>query len=108
MRLLIAEDDLSFTNRRGNVTLLFEKTSTHALLRVRDTGCGIPTEHLPHIFERFYRVDRARSRSAGGAGLGLAITQWIVTMHEGTMTVESHPGKGSQFSVTLPHSHPSP
>jgi signal transduction histidine kinase len=104
----LLDNALTYTDTNGTVTLLLEKTSTHALLRVRDTGCGIPTEHLPHIFERFYRVDRARSRSVGGAGLGLAITQWIVTMHEGTMTVESHPGKGSQFSVTLPHSHPSP
>ena len=98
----LLDNALTYTNAGGTVTLLLEKTSTHALLRVQDTGCGIPAEHLPHIFERFYRVDRARSRSAGGAGLGLAITKWIVTMHDGTITVESHPGKGSLFSVSLP------
>jgi signal transduction histidine kinase len=98
----LLDNALTYTDRGGNVMLLLEKTCTHVLLRVRDTRCGIPEEHLPHIFERFYRVDRARSRSAGGAGLGLAITKWIVTMHDGTMTVESYPGKGSQFSVILP------
>jgi two-component system phosphate regulon sensor histidine kinase PhoR len=98
----LLDNALTYTDRGGNVMLLLEKTSTHALLHVRDTGCGIPEDHLPHIFERFYRVDRARSRSVGGAGLGLAITKWIVTMHDGTMTVESYPGKGSQFSVILP------
>ena len=98
----LLDNALRYTDTGGTVTLVLEKTSTHALLRVQDTGCGIPAEHLPHIFERFYRVDRARSRSAGGTGLGLAITKWIVTMHDGTITVESHPGKGSLFSVILP------
>ena len=98
----LLDNALTYTSKGGNVTLQLEKTSTHALLRVQDTGSGIPEEHLPHIFERFYRVDSARSRSAGGAGLGLSITKWIVTMHQGTITVESQPGKGSQFS-----SHPS-
>ena len=98
----LLDNALTYTDRGGNVMLLLEKTSTHVFLRVRDTGCGIPEDHLPHIFERFYRVDRARSRSVGGAGLGLAITKWIVTMHDGTMTVESYPGKGSLFSVILP------
>ena len=98
----LLDNALRYTDTGGTVTLVLEKTSTHALLRVQDTGCGIPAEHLPHIFERFYRVDRARSRSAGGTGLGLAITKWIVTMHDGTITVESHPGEGSLFSVILP------
>ena len=98
----LLDNALTYTGKSGNVTLQLEKTSTHALLRVQDTGSGIPTEHLPYIFERFYRVDRARSRSDGGTGLGLAITKWIVTMHNGTITVESQPGKGSQFSVALP------
>ena len=98
----LLDNALMYTSKDGNVTLYLEKTSTHALLRVQDSGIGIPAEHLPHIFERFYRVDSARSRSAGGAGLGLAITKWIVTMHDGTITAESQSGKGSQFSVTLP------
>lgn len=76
------------------------------LVSVADTGEGIPAEHLPHIFERFYRVDDARSRKAGGAGLGLAIAKQMVELHGGRMWVESEVGKGSKFSFTLPIARP--
>ena len=72
------------------------------LISVADTGEGIPPQHLPHIFERFYRVDDARSRMLGGAGLGLAIAKQMVELHGGNIWVESEPGKGSRFSFTLP------
>jgi signal transduction histidine kinase len=72
------------------------------LVSVADTGEGIPAEHLPHIFERFYRVDDARSRKRGGAGLGLAIARQMVELHRGRIWVDSDPGKGSRFSFTLP------
>ena len=87
--------------------LLLEKTSTHVLLRVRDTGCGIPEEHLPHIFERFYRADQARARATGGAGLGLTIVRQLVEAHGGRVWVESAPGQGSTFAFTLPVNQPS-
>ena len=72
------------------------------VLSVRDQGCGIAAEHLPRLFERFYRVDKARSRQSGGTGLGLAIVKHIVKAHGGTVSVESTPGQGSTFSIRLP------
>jgi signal transduction histidine kinase len=71
-------------------------------VRVSDTGPGIPAEALPHIFDRFYRVDKARSREAGGTGLGLAIARWIAEAHGGSIRAESVPGVGSAFTVQLP------
>lgn len=71
------------------------------IIRVSDTGIGIPAEHLPRIFERFYRVDRERSREAGGTGLGLAIVKHIIEAHNSTVHVSSSPGEGSTFSISL-------
>lgn len=71
-------------------------------LSVTDTGEGIPPKHLPHVFDRFYRVDTARTRVEGGAGIGLAISRWIVEAHSGTIIASSQPGEGSTFLVTLP------
>jgi two-component system phosphate regulon sensor histidine kinase PhoR len=73
------------------------------LIRVRDEGCGIAAEHLPRLFERFYRVDKARSRQQGGTGLGLAIVKHIVQAHGGTVAVESTPGVGTTFTLRLPN-----
>ena len=70
-------------------------------IAVTDTGIGIPPKDLPRIFERFYRVDTARSREQGGTGLGLAIVKHIIQQHGGSVAVESTPGKGSTFSVSL-------
>jgi signal transduction histidine kinase len=84
----------------GRVTVSLERSDGQAVLRVRDTGIGIDPADLPHIFERFYRADRARSRQ--GTGLGLSIAQTLVERLGGHITVESRPGKGSTFSVWLP------
>lgn len=73
-----------------------------AVIQVEDHGCGVSQEHLPRLFERFYRVDKARSRSLGGTGLGLAIVKHVITAHGGRVAVETTPGAGSTFSLILP------
>jgi two-component system phosphate regulon sensor histidine kinase PhoR len=72
------------------------------VISVKDQGPGIPEKHQPRLFERFYRVDKGRSRKLGGTGLGLAIVKHIVTIHKGRVAVESEPGKGSTFFIFLP------
>ncbi len=84
------------------VTMHLEREGAHAVLEVLDDGPGIPSEALPHLFDRFYRVDGARSSRGNGSGLGLAIVRWIVQMHEGTVEVRSRVGEGTVFTVTLP------
>jgi signal transduction histidine kinase len=79
-----------------------------ALLEVSDTGIGIAAEHLPHLGERFYRVDKARSREAGGTGLGLSIARSIAVAHGGTLTLTSIPQQGTTVILTLPLVHGRP
>ncbi len=86
----------------SEVRLIATQTDDGTSIHVQDFGMGISAEHLPRIFERFYRVDSARSRKLGGTGLGLAIVKHIVTLHGGTVTVKSAPGKGSCFTIHLP------
>ena len=87
----------------GVVTMALACLGEWARFTVSDKGKGVPKEELPHIFERFYRVDRSRRRSAGGgAGLGLSIAYWITRMHNGRIEVASEEGRGTTFSVWLP------
>jgi signal transduction histidine kinase len=72
------------------------------VIEVSDTGCGISAEDLPHVFDRFYRADRARGRGSGGAGLGLAIAKQIVAAHGGAIWVESEEGRGATIGIALP------
>ncbi len=81
------------------------ETPTHIKLRVIDNGIGIPAEAAAQVFDRFYRVDKARSRAEGGSGLGLPIVKWVAEAHQGTVSLESHPGSGSEFVVELPQIH---
>jgi heavy metal sensor kinase len=98
----LLDNAVTYSNRGGRVKLEVKTVQNKALLRVSDTGIGIAKDHLDHIFERFYRVDPARSRAAGRTGLGLSIVDWIVRAHNGTITVESEVGKGTAFTVVLP------
>lgn len=84
------------------VEIILDKNDGRIELSVKDYGVGIAKEHLEHIFERFYRIDKARSRQNGGSGLGLAIVKNIVELHNGKVTVESEPNKGAVFTIILP------
>jgi len=98
----LVENALRYTPDGGRVSLALRSNGRVADVTVADTGIGIPTEHLPRIFERFYRVDRARSREHGGAGLGLAIVRQTAELHGGQVHVRSDPGGGTTFTVSLP------
>jgi len=92
---------IHYSNEGGNATVSFDDMDKLVLVQVRDSGVGIPAAELPRIFERFYRVDKSRSREQGGTGLGLAIVKHIIEAHGQTINVSSTPGKGSSFTFTL-------
>ena len=99
----LLENALKYTPPQGSVTIRATRTETGgAEIRVIDTGSGIPPMDLPHIFERFYRADKARSRKLGGTGLGLSIAKHIVQLHNGDICAESEPGSGTTFILRLP------
>lgn len=95
----LIDNAIRYTTEGGLITLSLFRDGVWARLEVADTGIGIPAEHLPYIFGRFYRVDKSRSRASGGTGLGLAIVKEIAEQHGGKVTVTSEPGKGSTFAV---------
>ncbi len=98
----LLDNAINYTSPGGTVRLAVRMAGDRAILEVEDNGVGISKEALPHIFERFYRVDKARSRQLGGAGLGLSIVQAICTAHGGEVLVDSAEGRGSKFTVRLP------
>jgi heavy metal sensor kinase len=100
--LNLVENATKHTPLDGAIEVRVERDATSALVVVRDTGAGIPPQHLPHIFERFYRADKARAREEGGTGLGLAIGRWIAEAHGGSIRAESQPGHGTTMTVRLP------
>jgi len=100
--LNLVDNAVKYTPSGGSVTLALERQGNEAVFEVSDTGIGIPQTELGKIFDRFYRVDKARSRELGGTGLGLSIAKWIVELHRGSITVTSEPQKGSTFTVHLP------
>lgn len=103
---ILLDNAIKYTPADGTVTLSLavEKVGQQELcvIRVKDTGIGVPEEQQSQIFERFYRIDKNRSRQMGGTGLGLAIAKWITESHNGTIGLESKPGVGSTFTVSLP------
>ncbi len=100
--LNLLDNAIKFTGAGGRIGVSVWTESRVACLAIRDTGVGIASEALPRIFERFYRVDQARSSPAEGVGLGLALVRWIVDRHHGTVVVDSRPGEGTTITVRIP------
>ena len=98
----LLDNAIKYTPEGGSVGIKVGTTDEIAVIEVEDNGVGIPAEALAHVFERFYRVDKARSRQMGGSGLGLSIVKSVCTAHGGNVTVESEEGRGSRFRVELP------
>ena len=98
----LVHNAVKYSPERGEIRLSIHETEQDAIVEVEDSGPGIAPEHRTRIFERFYRVDKSRTRAAGGAGLGLSIAQWAVLAHGGTIAVHSEPGSGSIFQICLP------
>ena len=99
---ILLDNAVKYTPPPGAIELRLEARNGKAVISVRDSGIGISEQDQAKIFERFYRVDKARSRELGGAGIGLAIAEWIVQQHRGSLTVQSSIGTGSTFSIKLP------
>jgi signal transduction histidine kinase len=93
---------IRYTPPGGKVSAVLEADAAAARIVISDTGVGIPPEAAPHVFERFYRADKARSRQDGGFGLGPAIVKWIAESHHGSVELPPNPAPGTTFTVTLP------
>lgn len=101
MFINLIDNAIKYTEK-GEVSVLLKQIGKEVIVKVKDTGIGIPEEHLDRIFERFYVVDKSRSKKLGGTGLGLSIVKHIVLLHNGKIDVESTPGKGTEFTITFP------
>ena len=98
----LMDNAIKYTPEEGTIRVSLKQENGCILWRVKDNGIGIPDNDQEHIFERFYRVDKARGRETGGTGLGLSIVKQMVKMHDGTISVHSEPGNGSEFVVMFP------
>ncbi len=98
----LVSNAIRYTPEGGEVTIGWQRRGEQAVFAVRDNGIGIPAQHIPRLTERFYRVDRSRSRETGGTGLGLAIVKHVLNRHQGRLEVVSEPGRGSVFSALFP------
>ena len=99
--LNLLDNAFKFTERGGQVTVRLMSQADMARLEVQDTGVGMAADVVPHVMERFYRADPARSPSLQGVGLGLSLVKWIVDRHHGTIEIDSQPGRGSTFIVNI-------
>jgi signal transduction histidine kinase len=100
--LILIDNAIKYSNPGGRVTLSVGTEGIESVVSVTDTGIGIANEDLPHVFDRFWRADKVRSRSQRGAGLGLAIAKWIADAHHGSIQVQSAVGQGSTFRLRIP------
>jgi signal transduction histidine kinase len=98
----LMDNAIKYTPENGKIHVSLKEEDGYLVWRVRDNGIGIPEDDQEHIFERFYRVDKARSRETGGTGLGLSIVRQMVKMHDGTISVHSEPDSGAEFVVAFP------
>lgn len=97
----LIDNAIKYSNNDSKILVNLYKENKDIIISVQDFGCGIKEKHLPRLFERFYRVDKARSRKQGGTGLGLSIVKHIAELHKGSVAVESEVGKGSKFFIKL-------
>jgi len=102
----LLDNAIKYTPGGGSIQLTVSRQNGHAILDVTDSGIGIPADAVPHVFDRFFRVDKARTRNEGGAGIGLSIVKSICAAHSAEVEVESTVGKGSRFRVKLPLAQP--
>ncbi len=98
----LLQNAIRYTDNGGSITVSLNARDNNAILTIADTGIGIPADAIPHLFDRFYRVDKARERAAGGSGLGLAIVKASVDAHGGKVEIQSKEGQGSQFIISIP------
>jgi two-component system sensor histidine kinase BaeS len=98
----LVDNAVRYTPAGGTIRIAARRAGNRALIEVRDSGPGITARHLQHIFEPFYRVDTARSGGEGHVGMGLALAAWIVRAHGGQITISSHLGEGTAFTLSLP------
>src|SRR5690606_28696855 len=98
----LLENAVKYSNPPAKVELSLKRYKKGIEIKIKDHGIGIPKEDLEHIFQRFYTVDKARSRKMGGAGLGLSLVETIINKHQGTIFVDSEVGKGTEFTIRLP------
>ena len=98
----LCDNAIKYSYSKGIISIVIEQNDSYVILKVRDKGIGIPPDEQERIFERFYRVDKSRSREVGGTGLGLSIVKHAVIIHNGSIRLNSTPGEGSEFIITLP------
>jgi signal transduction histidine kinase len=97
----LIHNSIKFTPSQGIIRIQLEKVDDKTIVKISDTGIGISKQDQIHVFERFYKADKARDRSKGGSGLGLSIVKKIIEMHEGSICIESEEGKGTTLTITL-------
>ena len=102
LAVILLDNAIKYAGTGGAVILRLAAAGSQAVLTVHNTGTPIPPDRLPHIFERFYRVDKSHSKEVGGTGLGLSIVKHGVMIHHAQIEVQSTPGKGSDFTITFP------
>jgi two-component system phosphate regulon sensor histidine kinase PhoR len=104
----LVSNAIRYTPAKGKVRIVWREDQDGASFSVEDSGVGIPAEHIPRLTERFYRVDRSRSRETGGTGLGLAIVKHALIRHQAALEIASEPGKGSRFTARFPAQRTAP